>query len=219
MKDSKPILFSGEMVRALLDGRKTQTRRVVKPQPTNLSGPNFDGLWSDTIDPVTRYFACPHGQPGTILYVKEATWMFCERRPNGLTKKGRPKWHYVPLRSAPVYYIADWPKKPNQKIDHPETGNQWGWKYKSARFMPRWASRITLEIVSIKVERVQEISEADILAEGVTVDRVAKFCNYPWSDMPTLHHAWRVLWEHINGPDSWKANPWCWCLTFKRLTP
>jgi hypothetical protein len=94
-------------------------------------------------------------------------------------------------------------------------------KWRPSIDMPRVLSRITLEVTSVRVERVQDISERDILAEGVTVDRVAKWCGVPWSSMPTLHDAWRVLWDSRNAKrgDGWDLNKWVWVREFRRVTP
>jgi hypothetical protein len=93
-------------------------------------------------------------------------------------------------------------------------------KWRPSIFMPRWASRLTLEVEGARVERLQAITEADILAEGVTVDRVAAWTGIPWSDLPTLHDAWAAGWNHINGrrPGArWEDDPWVWVTTFRVL--
>lgn len=224
---ARPILFSGPMVRALLDGRKTQTRREVKPQPVKLSKSHLplplhpdDWAWStrhgsncSTVSnkptgPAGWREHCPYGQPGDLLAVKEAAWMWCERRPNGVNKRGRQKWHYVPLSAAPVHFQSDHPTKPEVRVVSPDTGNEWCWRLKVGRFLPRWASRLTLEITGVRVERLQDISEADAKAEGcVYVEAPPLSVGY--------HPAYRDLWESINGPGSWAANPWVWVLEFK----
>ncbi len=167
----KPILFSGEMIRAVLDGRKTQTRRVVKPQPV--------GLWA-----APGKSRCPYGQPGGRLWVRET---------------------FYPERShrGPVSYRATWPRD-----DDPPDG---GWK--PSIFMPRWASRITLEIVSVRVEQVQDISEDDARAEGVDDGT---------GQTRPLHPYWfRALWDSINSKRGygWEKNPWVWVVAFRRVIP
>lgn len=228
----RPILFSAPMVRALLAGTKTQTRRVVKTQPAGGAGfhpvepyRTSRGDWNwvlaatghGTGDP----FPCPYGRPGDRLRVKEAAWMWCERRPNGKTKTGRDKWLYVPMREAPVHYAADHPKRPAVDVVSPATGNKWGWRLKIGRFLPAWASRITLEVTEVRVERLQDISEADARAEG------AKECD-PVSGREVLLAGpsqrgsfvlhYRDIWEQINGTGSWAANPWVWAVSFKPVT-
>lgn len=218
----RPILFSAPMVRAILEGRKTQTRRIVKfdvaPNSPHILDFYRNGQWRGALDATTRkgnaLQLCPYGVPGDLLNVKESAWMWCERVPNGVTRTGRPKWHYVPMRVAPVHYAAKRPKKPGTDIVSPDTGNQWGWRLKIGRFLPAWASRITLRITDVRVERLQDISEADAMAEGV-----------PFTDLPQgrskpdpLHRAqFADLWESINGPESWRANPWVWAVSFERI--
>lgn len=204
----KPILFSAPMVRAILEGQKTQTRRVVKPQPCSLGD-------------VIPYAQCPYGVPGDRLRVKEAAWMWCERVPNGTTKTGRLKWHYVPMREAPIHYAADHPKKPAINVVSPETGNEWGWRLKIGRFLPAWASRITPEETGVRVERLQDISEADAIAEGIERHVNGHWKDYrdptgrQWHEAPS--DSFCSLWESINGAGSWDANPWVWVLSFRRI--
>jgi len=180
----RPILFSAPMVRAILAGTKTQTRRTIKPQP--------DG---DGIVP------CPYGQPGTSLWLREA---WAVDAPLDQVRREREDALYPPDFGHGPYFRAD--------LIHEHSGLTW----RSPIFMPRWASRITLEIVSIRVERLKAISEADAKAEG---------CFMPDSIYPGEPHTpgsyvvkqYRLLWESINGPSSWSANPWVWVVEFKRL--
>lgn len=210
---ARSIPFRAPMIRALLDGSKTQTRRVAKPRgyPSLL-----DGSWSDSyvLDPGNRDWLmrdCPYGQPGDLIVVKEATYLWCERRPNGLTPTGRQKWHYVPMREAPVHYAADG-RKPTTSIVSPDTGNLWMWRSKVARFMPRWASRLTLRITDVRVERLQDISEDDARNEGVS--NAESFRGIGVDEAMANRYAYRELWQTINGPGSWDANPWVWARTF-----
>lgn len=164
-----------------------------------------------------------YGKPGDRLHVKEAAWMWCERRPNGQTKTGREKWWYVPLREAPIHYVADHPSRPAVKVASPETGNQWGWRLKIGRFQPRWASRISLEVVDVRIQRLKDISESDAIAEGIR--RYAgplRWVRYldAMSGEPihnTAVDAYRALWESIHGAESWDANPFVWAVTFSRM--
>lgn len=211
MKDEYAINFTEYEVKAALEGRKTQARRIVKPvqstpripplrihpwkiEYSNQQEMDDDGrpLWVG-IHPdypyQRKWFTCPFGKVGTRLWVRE-TFRFGD----GMNQSGNPE---LPT------YKADWP----------DVEGIW----RSSTQMPRWTSRLTFEIVNVRVERVQDITERDILAEGVTVDRVAKWCNVPWSDMPTLHHAYRVYWDHINGNGAWELSNWVWVLELKRV--
>lgn len=223
----RPILFSGPMVRAILEGRKTQTRRVAKLTTTGrVMAVGSHKNWHP--DDPNAVLACPYGQPGDRLIVKEHVWMWCEKRPNGVTKKGRPKFHYVPMRGAPMFYCADFAKKPTGTIISPYTGNEWGWRKKLGRFMPRWASRITLEVTGVRVERLQDISEEDADAEGALnssglhdFDCAGK-CFHADQRCDcgggSIAKAYKRLWESINGAGSWAVNPWVWVVEFRRIT-
>lgn len=199
----RPILFSGPMVRAILDGHKTVTRRIMKPQPTGTAGKSW---------PEARGL-CPFGSSGDRLWVRE-TWMpraapyGMESFSNGVIYAATPTGggYAVHARESHADQIA--------RLSKP------GFTWRPSIHMPRWASRLTLEVVGVRVERLQEIDEADILAEGVTVDGVAKLTGTPWADMPTLHHAWERLWDSINGDRaSWASNPWVWRIEFRRVQP
>lgn len=168
------------MVRAILEGRKTMTRRVMKPQP----GPAV-------IYPSSSYARkCPYGQVGGRLWVREA-W-------SGLDEFDALKPSEIP-RGAPIWYCA------SLRIG-PEFMRGMG-KLRSSIFMPRWASRITLEITDIRVERLQEITLEDCWDEGV-------------SDEPAYERpaAYSRLWDTLNGKKHpWASNPWVWVIEFKRV--
>jgi len=171
-----PILFSGPMVRAILEGRKTQTRRVVKPQSL------FDGK-----EAIVKRFPEQKGlgyEVGDRLWVREA---FSYDRLD-IDKDG----------TLPPWYWAD---------GNPENGD-WT-KPKPSIHMPRWASRITLEVTAVKVERLQDISEEDAKAEGV-----AKPILPHWPERPYAS-AFRGLWSDINGKTAWLDNPWVVAISFK----
>tara|TARA_R110002124_G_scaffold173690_5_gene341365 strand:+ start:24048 stop:24704 length:657 start_codon:yes stop_codon:yes gene_type:complete len=211
----RPILFSGPMVRALLDGRKTQTRRIIKPQPDwdlpepccsttveGWQGPIDRATWACNADPTADLRRCPYGGPGDSLWVKE-TW-----RP----RPAQQDW------DLDVRYAADGEVR---TIKDGEFGDRDWLMPKAARtgnvsplFMPRWASRLTLDITDIKAERLQDISEADALAEGTQEpslrDLGGDLTQAAWSE----RHVYSRLWKHINGPTSWDANPWVWAVTF-----
>ena len=232
------------MIRALLAGTKTQTRRVLK----QANGPSLSvrmddeapgvaelsWLWGDgpgyDVNEAIKRVSCPYGQPGDRLRVKEAAWMWCERQPNGTTKTGRQKWLYAPMRGAGIWYAADHRTKPTINVVSPDTGNRWGWRLKIGRFLPLWASRILLEVTAVRVERLQEIIETDAIAEG-TYSYATQLAEDPAvsaadiEDLIGKYGEGRVrclyaaLWESINGPGSWDANPWVWVVEFRRVTP
>lgn len=220
----RPILFSGPMVRAIRDG-KTQTRRMVKPQPDLMPHhdpvrpePRNGGRWvfmTHTDRPsyswATGHVRCPYGQPGDRLIVKEAAWVWCRKEQDGLTRTGRPKFRYISLGRFVHYQATE--EKPTYRVN---SAPDQGWRLKIGRYLPRWASRITLEVLGVRVERLQDISEEDARAEGVALE------DGQWTDEDgTLRSdyrtAFRRLWISINGQDSWDANPWVWVVEFRRL--
>ena len=189
------------MVNAILHGNKTQTRRIAK----NVKSMS-DSLFGSELALPTRT-SSPYGPVGTPLYVKEAAWMWCERKPDRMSERGNPQWHYVPLPDAPIFYQTDHPDKPGTAITSPQTGNQWNWRLKIGRFLPRWASRLTLKITDVRLERLQDISEADAMAEGAPT-------------LPTGQSArdwYRSAWEKLHGAGAWQQNPWVWVIEFERI--
>lgn len=213
----RPILFSAPMVRALLDGRKTQTRRVMKVQPHPDIETKFPfgrvehgyAHWRQFADkemPRWMYtIKCPYGVVGDRLWVRETwtgTWAVdtCDMHV-AYAADGSERFIV-----APVDYVL--PKaavKPKNWV--------------TPLFMPRWASRITLEITEVRVHRLQECSEGDAVAEGIYRNQEGRGGGWRSAeDQPTFGFAasaYRDLWESINGPGSWGANPWVWALTFK----
>jgi len=217
----RPILFSAPMVRAILDGSKTQTRRVVKPQPPatvrdfcTFHNPKGEGLAHFAFDPVERelqdWFAvCPYGQPGDRLWVRET---FSPIYPQDPTYNG----------GRPIEYDYSATYKHGDRL-----GDSLGIKkvWKPSIHMPRAASRITLEITGVRVERLQDISEADVIAEGIRRRPLGfrvELSGAPKHESRSFYtaiSAFRFLWESINGPGSWDANPWVWVIDFKQVTP
>lgn len=209
----KPILFSGSMVRRILSGEKSQTRRVLEP-----IGIDGSTLRLDCVDG-NRYYFKPKYQVGDLLWVKETLQFFGE--PNGIASNMFEPLHYacdenpsgkvgLAIKNIP----SDWrlPKHNGEKIP--------------SLFMPRWASRITLRVTGVKVERLQDISEEDYKAEGILeVNNGFHWIpDDPNEQYATLRYktavgAFQGLWESINGPDSWKANPWVVVISFERITP
>lgn len=188
----RPILFSGPMVRALLDGTKTQTRRIAKSKWSNCHLELVDGVLEvvNTKEPEARTeLICPYGQPGDRLWVRESFCPIYPQNPN--YNGGQPIEHDYAATYVHGYRLGD------------SLGLKKTWK--PSIHMPRAASRITLEITGVRVERLQDISEADALAEGI-----AQHPDGPW-------HAYRSLWTLINGLGSWDANPWVWVVQFNRV--
>lgn len=214
----RPILFSGPMVRALRDGSKTQTRRACKPQPIadarfvgghRLPATKRSPGQEISVEAPYVHIACPYGQPGDRLAVRETFYAWGHWTKRYSEKKRREEWHFVDetMGTGKAYrYEAD-EKLPRRKRELHEVG----WWKRPAIFMPRAASRITLEITSVRVERLQDISEADAKAEGVALK------NSPAAFLTSYVRGFRDLWESINGPGSWAANPWVWRVEFRRL--
>ena len=208
---SHPILFSGAMVRAVLDGSKTQTRRIVKPQPDKChDGEPYwfvCGYRAWTFRPSTvsilhkggNPIACPYGQPGDRLWVREAHYLTDDGHSEyavAAADEHAAREHLQAVEQLPADFPAD------VKSRH--------MKLRPSIHMPRWASRITLEITDVRVERLQDISRGDAMAEGCPFPNIAK------GDDPRQWY--EQLWGQINGPDSWAANPWVWAVSFKRIT-
>lgn len=229
---SRGISYTTGNVRAIAADRKTQTRRIIDPQPDPRADwikPDLNDIWraGTAIGEVPQFghWIFPYGKIGGLLHVREHTWMFCEKLPDGVTKKGNPKFRYVALDGAMIFYCADREHKPWGIIPHPGNGNEWLWRKKLARYMPRHASRTTLEITGIRAERLQDISEADAIAEGIErVNQLGILHPTGWRDYSRNTagvmdpvQSYRTLWESINGPGSWDANPWVWVITFKKL--
>lgn len=227
----RPILFNTPMVKALLDGRKTQTRRVVKPCPSENWTPYGDfvelhGLTRGELDPDKiigfgpcneegdEGYCCKFGQRGDRLWVREEHYKFGHWVPNPVvSRRGRKKWLFVADSQTILY---DSPEEFRIRRDYSGKSH---WYKRHARFMPRWASRLTLEITDIRVERLRDISEADAQAEGIFLHHSAwtHDANIPCLSNPIA--AYRRLWEAIFGAGSWDENPWVWVIGFERVTP
>lgn len=199
----RPILFSGPMVRAIIDGRKTMTRRAMKPQPwlneaglwrwpeegkyaplTTCSGRGALQTETERLQENLSHF-CPYGQPGDRLWVKET---FCK---------------CLCAAQAWACYRAE---------DKPCGSHKQKWR--PSIHMPRWASRITLEVTGVRVERLQDISKDDAVSEGIFTGT-----EYPANSQSAVN-AFRYLWQSLNDKRpgySWYDNPWVWVVEFKRL--
>lgn len=202
----RPILFSGPMVRAIQEGRKTQTRRVVwHPLALHaklILGPH-DGEWWDCVqqDDTGGQILCPYGKPGDRLWVRE-TWR-CH---------GGREYEYQKHQPS-IRYRAD-----SDLVD--AVSAEW----RRSIHMPRWASRITLEIVSVRVEMLQDISEEDAKAEGADFGfwhPEQGVFSEPTDEEDEQNSCYRdgfgFIWESINGPGSWDLNPWVWVVEFKEV--
>jgi hypothetical protein len=209
MKET-PIIMQAESVRAILAGTKTQTRRVINVR-SQLIEERDDGTlwpWRENFDTgQDHWYPCPYGRPGDLLYVKEAWQAWKE-------------FDALPPSEIPRHAL--------ERVNYLEDGNKWDARYRHARFMPRWASRIDLELLSVRVERLQDISEEDAIAEGIFSTCIGDrryWQDYRLSDdeaecSPMLTspiESYRSLWEKINGPGSWHENPFVWRLEFRRV--
>jgi hypothetical protein len=249
----RPILFSAPMVRAILDGRKTQTRRVLKTQPIpNPYAPGKHWVSNKAVqamidvedflqgpDTSVPGCFCPYGKPGDRLWVKE-TWGYHGTRSSYPKNTHRAYVAYhadgttreVTFQSSQAMHLA-MPKQnirfphgfddldcDEKRFVHGDLLSAW-WERKKrivSIHMPRWASRITLEVTGVRVERLQEISEADALAEGVEAPHVKEgWCGQPY--LSKASNAYRELWNAINGAGAWGANPWVWVVEFRRAQP
>jgi hypothetical protein len=212
------MLFSKPMVLALLDGTKTQTRRIVKPQPSNVINNLF--IWKDNATPQDELLSlCPYGKPGDRLWVRET-----------FAEVGNVDPGYL------IYRASDYMEQVRKyRFDTflPESKVRWT----PSIHMPRRASRIDLEITRVRVERLQDISEEDAIAEGITSDSVIVGANCNGGRHTEEHatrfffdgcdgegfetgvDAYRGLWESLNGAGSWDVNPWVWVVEFKRIKP
>ncbi|SIR83644.1 hypothetical protein SAMN05216509_5294 [Pseudomonas sp. B10] len=199
----RPILFSAPMVRAILDGRKTVTRRPVKGSALKWLEefvPEFVALSANEL--------CPFGQIGARLWVRE-TW-YCD---------------HFEIQKGPYLQPADMHDLDQSREDGelvyaadglaPYEQEQPTWK--PSIHMPRWACRILLEITDVRVERLQDISRADIRAEGLECPQELAIDDVSPNYRDWYPAAWKELWNSTGG--DWDANPWVWVVEFKRVTP
>ncbi|HGP0335459.1 TPA: hypothetical protein ACLE2I_004670 [Klebsiella quasipneumoniae] len=214
------MIFNGEMVRAILDGRKTQTRRPIKWKQTRFTeiGEREDGSkwpWSEDADHACDFWhPCPFGAVGDRIWVRETF-----QGPLVHEELFEEYSAYPEKFETPEYceYAADGGVRPeycdlDDNLRH-------GWR--PSIHMPRWASRILLEITGVRVERLNTISEEDARAEGI-IDGGCLNCGEPEpcgcaNPEPDATDAFAYLWQSIYGADSWQANPWVWVIEFKRV--
>ena len=250
----RPILFSAPMVRAILEGRKSMTRRVVKQQPgpttvsyTELSPGHFKPIRSmrdfvgdigseDHIRACDEFWAdeknetliCPYGQLRDGLWVREAwrvgAWaeeegkIAVDYKVDGFCRR---EWLIVPDENV---FARLWEQSTLEAQEALGVQERYSWapgdspcRWRSSRFMPRWASRITLEITSLRVERVQDISAHDAILEGVSIEGSGMIdaCDIA----SQARNRYRELWDSLNAKRgySWDSNPWVWVIEFKRI--
>ncbi len=221
----RPILFSGPMVRALLEGSKTQTRRICKPaNAAELSFVVNAGKAEFGDEEGDVRFRCPYGQPGDRLWVKETFYcdhaFYPEGTPASCYWDGKvPRKEHSPEQMAEqratmleeMYFRAD---------GEPEWEAAGKTPWRPSIHMPRWVSRITLEVTGVRVERLQDISEADARAEGCD----SEFADSAYQRVhggslcgPQCRYAYAKLWDVINGAGAYAANPWVWVIEFRRI--
>lgn len=203
----RPIIFNAEMVRAILDGRKTQTRRIIKlDHERGMQNPVVRGKKGEVSYVGCRLASslCPFGQPGDRLWVREtfrvmgratdvARLMYKASECNSFTES---------TRTVPI----------------DQCNKQSSYNWTPSIHMPRWASRITLEITGARVERLQDISDVEAMREGIQNLTTASHAGFGIPGVVNAQHptrAFQLLWESIYGADSWQANPWVWVVEFK----
>lgn len=232
------ILFSAPMVQAIRLGRKTQTRRAVKPAGNDggfILVQRDDGSWwplrsddgESSFHTVKRDggeyhdetpHRCPYGKPGARLYVCETYFSYGRWVTRFSAQKGREEWHFIDMTEEcghAYQYAAD---KSDLKLAEGR-GPTPGWHRRPAIFMPRKAVRIVLEVVSVRVERLQDISESDAIAEGIIQQTTTGWFSVPGINGAgtTARAAYALLWNSINGAGSWAENPWVWVYEFKEI--
>jgi hypothetical protein len=251
----RPILMSAPMALASLDDSKLMTRRVVKwnnpapglnlgfsglaaysyvPGVFSLESQRGDGAWESRSDATV----CPYGRPGDRLWVRETLFAWGRWETRFSAKKGRDEWRFVDMTlecGKDYLYAADGVSDTRAFIKRRGGIEPMYWK-RPAIFMPRAASRTSLGIVSVRVERLQAINHADALAEGILTVRTPEWdlkhfgawrkefdeaCRLgikpPVGPSPCA--TYRALWEQLNGSESWAANPWVWVIEFRRIKP
>lgn len=191
----RPILFNGEMVRAILDGRKTQTRRIAKVTSEGCKEGFITPLAGFVPRSIENHISyCPFGKPGDRLWVRE-TWSKSKQ----------------PYLSGHIFYRADGETNGKQfSLSFVERESKW----RPSIHMPRSASRILLEITNIRVERLNDISEEDAIAEGCVSTAVANESGNDYAGLYASENFSR-LWKLINGKGSWDLNPFVWVIEFK----
>lgn len=215
----RPILFSDQRVRALLSGQQKQTRRIMKSQLFGPGQDNHEGCYG--IDVLSNNlqgnrvlgmenlsYHCPYGQPGDRLWVRE-TW-----RGPVVPAEEMTQYQTSPAQFKNIDYCQY--RADSSIYTSEEEDASFGWQ--AGIHMPRWASRIDLTITAVRVERIQDISDDDVMAEGVQVD--SHFLNNFFtlhSEAVSAKDAYRKQWATQYGGTSWEVNPWVWVIEFARL--
>jgi hypothetical protein len=223
MKKETPILFTTEMVQAILQGRKTMTRRIVKwpttpdwhdydYEPNIVVRPNGGNWWPhfqhiNGGQNISGALNCLYGQPGNLLWVREEHYRYGQWLPmqGRSTKAGRQKYQFIPI--AEEIKFSDNPPAEFRKGMHHKDPHHLGWYKRLARFMPKVAARTWLEVTDIRVERLHDITENDAKAEGFLAEAA----------LPSSCH-FASLWCKLNGFESWEANFWVWVISFKVIS-
>jgi hypothetical protein len=221
----RPILFSSPMVRSILEGRKTQTRRVVKNVPDwidqfgytcftpkgSISGRGYwKGVPGDDEGPAEKFFPCPYGVPGDRLWVRET---------HLLDPPQDDTWDYTSYTDGEIENVAKIPdrfRNPSHVLysaDPRFDGRRGDYRWRPSIHMPRWASRITLEVTGVRVERLQEIRDADCEAEGVLPASEGDAADWRVNESG-WRRTYRQLWDSIHGAGAWDASPWVWVIEF-----
>ncbi len=234
------MIFNGEMVRALLDGRKTQTRRIVKGtdgavkfcKEWNINGEEVFVVLGEKdhtgMNPVLGAISCPLGAVGDRIYVRE-TWAILGNE-DGCCIDWEEKLCKADERSAARIYRASCEQKPGNyglwsipdDADwKPHTkDHQYEGAWRPSIHMPRWASRILLEITDVRVERLNSIHDVDAMREGIQNLTTCSHADFGIPGVVNAQHpvrAFQLIWESIYGAESWRANPWVWVIEFKHV--
>jgi len=200
------------MVRAILDGKKHMTRRVVKGLPDDQSGCDL-GIIKNVDGTLTGYgFETMPYQPGDVLWVRETTYLFGQWVKNGLTKTGKQKYRFAWDKSKPVIYAAD--SKPDKIC---KNKSEIGYFKRPSIFMPKAAARIWLKVTDVRCERLQDITDQDCEAEGVRPSIDGNGSDWQ-RDENGWHKTFRQLWDHLNQKRGYpfSDSPWVWVISFDR---
>lgn len=213
-----PILFSTPMVQSELDGRKTMTRRLKGLEQINKNPNDWQFEWAEPMRNIWTFTQkssineqslkdksftqfqskCPYGRPGDLLWVRETLYQNGELGLEYIANKEYMDENIIPDDYGPYR-------------------GSYSFRNIPAIHMPKWASRIWLQVTDIRAERLQDISAADIEKEGISFDQL-KGCDPCVPASVHFHQEWKNLWVKINGPESWQANPWVWVVSFKVLS-